>query len=280
MASVSPLLIISVIAVAIVALVLIVLVIQSRRTVVQTTSTTSTASCTAPPNPPGTITITNPEADILTFSWSPVSGATSYTAYIGNSAGFSEAAAIQTRITKATSISFGNLALGVTYYGKVKSTNGCGNSAFSSESPFTLNYVFPTRFILAPTNFPANHACDVHDQLFAPTDQVAVNRFCNDTGQLMFRSESDKTIRQSSRPGYCLTRDAGSPTKIYFHPCIVNTAQQWVYNTLDSTLCSLANPNTGCLLLPAGFNSNDVRNELIYGPKTDSIHDSWSINAV
>lgn len=282
MASISPLLIISLIVVAIVALVLIVLVVQSRRTSITTTSTTSTATCSGPPNPPGSVTITNPSADILTVSWFPSTGSTRYTAYLGDSAGFDPSEAIQSRVTTATSVSFGNLALGVTYYAKVKATNGCGDSGLSNEASYTLVYKFPTRFILSTDQSPTHHACDAHDSLFAPNNRVYVSQFCNNTNQLMFPNTSDNTIRQSSRPSYCLTRFPGSPNIVQFQPCVFPTqsSQQWTYNTADKSFCSFVNPTTDCMLLTPGFNGTSNTGTVTWGPKSTPPLTAWEINEV
>lgn len=277
MAAVSPLLIIVVIVVVIVTLVLIVLVIQSRRTTTTTTSTLSGSNCTGTLFAPPTLTIINPAADILTLSWSPVVGATEYAAYIATTPNFTENQAVQTRTTKSSAISFGNLALGVTYYGKVKATNSCGASGFSPESSYTLIYVYPTRFILVPSNFPSHHACDNHSSVFAPDDMVGGSIFCSDTDQFMFHVSSDNTFRQSTRPGYCLTRDNDL---IYFRPCAGAPSQQWSYRTLDSSLCSVSDPNGGCLQLPAGFNASNYAVALRYGGKTDPSLYEWNLNAI
>lgn len=277
MAQVSPLLVAIVIILVFVMIILIVLVVLNRQKTTTSTSTLANSICTEPPSFPVNVVVSNPQGDLLVVTWSPIAGADSYIAYIGTTAGFSVSSAVNSTSTKYSSTSFANLALGATYYIKVKAVNTCGISDFSPEVSFTITYKFPSRFVIANQTNANALLCDTHDNIydFAKSDQVAASRFCSDLGSRAFYQTSDQTIRQSDRPGYCMTRDSGNT--IYYHPCTGAANQKWGYNSLDNTMCSGTNPGFDCINLQT---YNGYAGTVTWGPKSTALVSAWNINPV
>lgn len=273
MAALNSILIAVFIVLLVVVLIIVILVFNSRRSSTTISSTITQSSCQSAPPQPINVVASNPQADIITLTWSQLAAATSYTAYIGTSAGFSLASALQSRSTSSNSTSFGNLTLGQTYYLKLTAQNQCGVSPISPEVHISLLYQFPSRFFIASGTYPSAHVCDSHDNLFIPSDQVGVSLYCNFTDSWANYNSADHTIRENTRPDHCLTRNVNG--KVYFSPCIVNSTQTWTYNTPDSSLCSFSNPSTDCLLLTLPYDG--FQGPVTWGPKGSAAATSWSI---
>lgn len=271
----SPFLIALIIILLIVMIIVILMVYLSRQTKITPTSTSVAASCTVAPPVPTGLAVTNPQGDLMVLSWNTMAGATEYTAYIGNTPGFTTGQALNSVTTRFTSASFANLTLGVTYYFMVDSSNTCGISALSPQISYNLVYTFPTRFVIANQLDTIVEVCDAHDSIYVPSDECSVSKFCTMLDSWCNFSVSDNTIRQTDRPGYCLTRDGGN--LVGFHPCVVNASQQWVYSAVDSSLCSYTNPGSDCLNMPAGFNG--FIGQATWGPKGAPSISAWNIEA-
>jgi FtsP/CotA-like multicopper oxidase with cupredoxin domain/arylsulfatase A-like enzyme len=85
-----------------------------------------------------------------TVSWPAVVGATSYTFEVSATSNFSSVLASQT-VTSPTA-SFSNLANGVTYYYRVKATNGIGSSGYSNVVSSTQDTGAPLVAITSPAS--------------------------------------------------------------------------------------------------------------------------------
>lgn len=276
MAGVNPVLMAILIVILVVTIGILVIYYANRNGNINMTSFPSRAACVFPPETPVGITITNPQADLLSITWTPLASVESYQVYISDVQGFSIENALNTKITSTTSVSFGNLILGKTYYIRMKATNPCGDSGLSSEVGFNIPYKFPTRFVLANRLSPQLQVCDSHTNFFGASDQAFVSRFCTFDTAWMYYDENEQTLNQSSRPNHCLTRV--SPNQIWFNTCNSTVQQKWVYNVGDNTLCSALNPSTDCLKLGTPHTSDF--GPAIYGAKsTDDVTD-WIPQAV
>ncbi|MFH0991284.1 MAG: T9SS type A sorting domain-containing protein [bacterium] len=125
-----------------------------RTSVGAATSGPSIPTLTSPANNSTTVSVP------ATFSWSPVSGATSYTIQISTSSTFATFAVNQSGITTALFTASG-LANGTSYYWRVSATNASGTSAYSTTNAFFTTLVGPPPPTLlspadASTNVPVN----------------------------------------------------------------------------------------------------------------------------
>lgn len=239
-----------------------------------TTSTPSRVPCSSPPSTPTNLRVTSPQSGVLTFSWSRVVGALSYTAYINDEPNFNVTETLQSRTTANNSVSFGNLAVGSQYWLKVKATNSCGDSALSPEITFTVPFTFPRRFVIQSRLNPALKLCDIHENPFSPSDKVNANAFCTTGTSLMFYQIRDQTIRQISRPNRCLTR-TDNPNALFFNPCGTNDPNQtWQYSNQTNNLCEVNDPNDCANLSP---NFTPEGGVMTHGPPINDTLSDWLI---
>jgi hypothetical protein len=255
-------------------LIVVILFIRSRRTLVATTSSPSKVPCSSPPPIPVNLTASNPQAGVLTLTWSRTTTALSYTAYLADKPNFTVKQALQSRTTSNNSASFGNLALGTQYHLKVTATNSCGDSAFSTEISFAMPFTFPRRFVIQSRLNPVLKLCDVHENPFAPSDKVNANAFCTTGTSLFFYQIRDKTIRQISRPNRCLTR-TNNPNAIFFNQCGSNDANQvWEYSNQTTNLCEVI-LGTDCINLSPTFTTEG--GVATHGPPINDSLSNWLI---
>jgi hypothetical protein len=255
-------------------IIVVILFVRSRRTLVATTSTPSRVPCSGPPPTPVNLTASNPQADVLTLTWSRTTTALSYTAYLADRPNFTINQALQSRTTSNNSASFGNLALGTNYHLKVRATNSCGDSALSNEISFVMPFTFPRRFVIQNRLNPALKLCDVHENPFAPSDRVNANAFCTTGTSLFFYQIRDKTIRQISRPNRCLTR-TNNPNGIFFNQCGSNDPNQvWEYSNQTTNLCDVILGND-CVNLSPNFTPEG--GVITHGTPINNILSDWLI---
>jgi hypothetical protein len=245
------------------------MVLISRQSQIRTSSVPTLANCVTAPATPSGLSATNPQGDLLILDWNDLAGVDEYVAYIGDTPNFAVANALAVRTVNFSSASFANLTLGVTYYFKVKAVNTCGESLLSPEISVYLAFQYPTRFNIVSRLQPNLKLCGDSAVLYAYI-------YCDDINSLMFQQESDNTLRRAASPGLCMTR--GGAGLVSYQPCVSSPDQQWSYNAQDNTLCSLSDPNAGCLRL--GVPLDPIANGLNWGPKsTDEVSD-WLFSAI
>lgn len=277
MATVSPFLLAVVVLVIFLAIVLIIIVIVNMQaSKVIASSTQAAANCTAAPAKPVNVVVTNPQGDILAVSWSPVAFATSYTVYVGITAGFPTSSAVSTKTTVRSATSFGNLSVGVQYYIKLTASNNCGTSSLSPEVSFIIPYNYPSTFTITSTVNSILEAC-WSDNIISPTYQESASRFCNATTANVNYNLSDKTVRLASDNSRCLTRRAGGT--VFMDPCTANSTQTWAYFNSTSTLCSPTSPTTECLLITSPVDPLSV-NPLKHGAPSTPDTTEWTLVGV
>lgn len=261
----------------IVVVLMIVVLIRSRRGTINDSSTPTNQPCDIAPNTPINLTTSNPQGDLIIFTWGAVSGTQEYVSFISSIPNFTITDSTISRTSVFNTASFANLTVGVTYYLKVKAVNSCGESNLSSEISYRIPYIFPSKFQIKHQQSSTYAVCDTHAQTpgaIGTTDQMKYNRFCLDVEAELFYDDTDKTIRQSSRPSLCMTR-FGSGT-VYMGTCISATNQQWSYNGQDSYLCSFTDPENGCLVTDGTI---DQAEPAMHGPKDAliNIENQWDI---
>lgn len=279
MAELSPfLLAVTILFVFLAIIIVIIILLAKQATPITTSSTPATPNCSTPPNMPTGVVVTNPQGDILAVTWNLLASTNSYTVYIGTTPGYPISSALNSTTVTTNSASFGNLAVGETYYIKLNATNGCGTSPLSGEVPFTLQFNYPARFTINSQSNPAIECC-WNDNNIGPTRYQEIgSAFCDATSGYVRFNAVDNSIRLSSDSTRCLTRIPGSPNQVWMNPCVPDSTQTWTFNALDSTLCSPTDV-TKCLLLSniAGFgNASDVT----YGPKSTPTFDAFDLFSV
>ncbi len=267
-----------IIGIIIIAIIVVLIATAINSTTFKNGSTRATIPCSVAPLIPANLVVKNPQTDILSLSWDYIADADSYIAYLGKAPNFFVNLALQTRSTTSNSISFGNLALGETFYLKVAAVNTCGASETSAEIPFTIPFTFPSRFIIANYITPALEVCDTHSRP-AGSDTVIASAFCSFTDAWVFYQASDKSIRQISRPSNCLTRgDVTTGYEVSYSTCTGGADQAWVYNADPgvNTLCSASNP-TDCLTSQG--TSSTVRS-IVHGGAGGQANGGWTFPPV
>lgn len=273
MAQTSPLILAILIFVVVVAAILILLIFLDRRSNVTFTSKPTTITqCTLPPSTPINLAGSNPQSDIITLSWSPLSNVDTYTVYLGVTAGFNTASATSTRVVTTNSASFGNLQVGSTYYFKLFATNPCGNSPMSAEVSVTIPFIFPNRFVITKRDNPLLEVCRLPD-IFFNANQQRVSSTCTDDGKVKFYVSSDKSIRRLANNSECLTRIG--PNTVWDMQCGAFPGQDWVYDISNGSLCSSTNPLTECL-----FYDPNVLSFAGYGPLSTPNISAWDIRSI
>lgn len=268
MAQTSPFILAVLIFIIVVAIILVTIIFLDRRTNINSTSTpTKTTQCTLPPAMPINLTSSNPESDILTLTWSPLTNVDTYTVYIGTSPGFNINSPLSVKTVTTSSVSFGNLQLGTTYYLKLTAKNPCGISPMSAEISATIPFVFPSRFIITKRNNPLLEVCKL-DDIFFNADQHHVSSTCTNDQKIKTYNSSDQTIRRLADNQKCLTRI--SPDTVWDMQCGFMPGQDWVYNFSNGTLCSPSNPLTECLYM-------DTNNSFAKYGNITPLDSSWNI---
>jgi len=259
----------------IIIIVVIIMIAASRNSTFRSSSSQTGAACSQPPVAPTNLVVNQLQLDLISLTWDYTANTDSYVSYLGDTAGFAKANALMTRTTTSNSSSFGNLALGKTYYLKVEANNQCGRSPISNEVTYNVPYVFPTRFTIARATNPVQELCDSHS--FDPNpvsgDKVNAYNFCDFRNSWAYYNSGDQSIRQSDRTGYCLSR---SGPNIYFNPCTGGADQKWAYDTGDTTLCNSTNAND-CLL---SVTNQPVLNQVTHGPPTTPTFSGWIFKPV
>lgn len=265
----------AVVTIALIVMVLmIILVIRRQRTSLDNDAFPSNEPCTSAPPVPSNLQVSNPQGDLLILEWDPVVGATSYLSQISTVQNFDDNDVLQERTTTGASAGFANIALGATYYFRTRSSNSCGDSAFSPEVSFRIEFIYPDTFILTNQPNPSAQICDNHNSTFvaAQTDTVRGSAFCDFVTGNFFAEPSDQSIRQSSRPTRCLTRRLD--TTVGFDVCNGSNAQKWSYDGTDSSLCSATDLQNGCLQV---VDTSNPPGDVFHGPKDNDPIDTWTI---
>lgn len=278
MASVSPFLVAILIVALIIIIIVVVLVAANQSAYFKKGSTLARQPCTDPPSTPINVSASNTQADIIVLNWSLLVDAESYTAYIGDNPNFSVGLELAHRSTKSNSTSFGNLALGKTYYLKVEAVNACGKSELSNEVQYTLPFQFPDRFVIALKVTPSLEVCDGHSDLISPDDTTAASRFCNFRDAWASYNPGDQSIRQSDRPTHCLTREGpGVNFDVSWLSCTGGSNQKWSYDANINTLCNPSNQIGDCLITTGtSTNTRPVK----HGPFTTDDKSDWIFKPV
>lgn len=267
-----------IIGIIIIAIIVVLIAIAINSTAFKNASTLAKIPCSVAPTIPSNLVVKNPQTDILTLSWDYIADADSYIAYLGKDPNFFVNLALQNRSTTTNSISFGNLALGQTFYLKVAAINTCGVSETSAEVTFTIPFTFPSRFIIANYVTPALQVCDTHSKP-AGSDTTVASAFCSFTDTWAFYQASDKSIRQIARPSNCLTRgDVTTGYSVSYLTCTGGADQAWVYDAGPgaNTLCAASNP--GDCLTSQGTSST-VRT-LVHGGPGGQANGGWTFPPV
>ena len=261
----------------VIAILLIILVYRNQRTDLEGSSILTNEPCTAPPSTPINLSATNPQGDLIVLEWTPTASTEGYVAQISTVPNFGDGDVLATRNVSSNAAGFANISLGATYYFRVKATNSCGDSAWSAQINFRLEFVYPDTFRIANKISPNYNVCDDHDNIFAAaqTDQTRYSRFCNNVNGNYYAEPSDKTIRQASRPNRCLTRVAGG--FVWNNVCNGTDSQKWSYDSTDNTLCSATNFQDGCLNTTAAVADEEPGK---HGPKNLDPNSTWIFTEV
>lgn len=268
MAQLNPFLIAIIIVSLIIAIILLLLVFFPRDNNSDTGS--GGVQCTTVPSIPTGVIASNPEIDIIAVSWNSVVDADTYRVYLDTNPGFSISNAQEVRSTSQTSISFGDLETGVTYYLKVTGFSSCGESQPSSEVSVTIPFFWPNRFQIVNNDDPT---IDVSNTFFF---SVTATTNCNPSDCWWSYNDIDKTIRKQTANTVCLTNSAGTAIATL---CNVSLLQdrQWDYNVNDNTLCLVSDSNK-CIKLQDGFtNPGSLGSQIEVGPPTGTFLTEWQI---
>lgn len=251
---------------AIFTIILIIMVFRRNRTELENQSIPTRQPCTVAPSTPINLSISNPQGDLLVLEFSPVSTATSYVSQISNIQNFNDSDVLQEKITTSNSSAFGNLALGTSYYFRVKARNSCGESNWSIQESFRVDYNFPNNFVIVNENNPGLKLCGI---------TVGTFSLCPQTESYYFYNENDKSLRKVATPNDCLTRLPGG---IASHiTCDGGPAQKWSYDGLDKSVCDYNDLQNGCL---KQVGTSTVDNPVTYGPKNTPPVTTWLVQEV
>ena len=184
----------------------------------------------APPAPTG-LTATSGNATV-SLTWSPSSGATSYNAYRGTTAGGDSSTAIATGLT-GTSYTNTGLTNGTTYYYKVAAVNSTGTSGQSNEASAT-----PTASLTAVDQIDCGSSSAVSpfvaDEFFSAGNEFSSTATINTSGVTNAAPAAVyQTVRWNSSFTYTIPNlTAGSTYTVRLHFCELTwtAAGQRVFN--------------------------------------------------
>lgn len=94
--------------------------------------------CSAAPSAPTNVQAGFVDTNNFSVFWNAVTGANSYTVYVGQTQTFTSSQSIKVITTNTTQATVSGLIAGRTYYIYVTATNACGTSTASSEIQFTF----------------------------------------------------------------------------------------------------------------------------------------------
>lgn len=249
----------------VVVILLLIMVYKRRQAGLTNDSFPTSLPCKIAPVTPLNLRVSNPQGDLVILEWDPVASTEDYLSQISFTSNMTDGDIIQEKITTSPSSAFANIPLGATYYFRVKARSPCGESEFSAEISYRLEFKFPGTFNILLDIDPTYRVCDGHNSVFNPTNNIGLSQYCDQTTSTFFFEESDKSLRQSSRPSMCITRL--SPSSMAMVTCSGGANQKWTYSGVDNTLCSGLDENQGCLWLDGVY----------YGPRDDDPRHKWSI---
>jgi hypothetical protein len=234
-------------------------------------------NCTAPPAAPTGVVLSLIAADGINVIWDTTPVTDTYRIYLSNVNGFSISQAQIVKSTANTSIQFGGLATGFTYYIKVAALNSCGESLPSTVLSIFIPYKPPSSFIIRNNGEPTIQL-SMDPLAGANAYRNFLTQNCTPGNCHYQFNPEDNTILLSSDTTRCLT--VVSTTEVWTVPCTSSTLpnRQWLYNPEDNSLCATKDLTNACLLTPPGFNNpSGLGSYAVIGTKTENAISQWDL---
>lgn len=269
--------IISIFVVAIVALIIIFIYVFFVSKRISTTSATGQTfnQCRTPPATPNNVALFIVTNTSITITWSAITGADTYRAYISKTSGFSLVDSLAVKSTGNTTSTFTGLDSGFIYYVKITAFNSCGESLPSPQISISLPYVYPSKFVIQ-NRYDTVVQLSLNPSLGVNSYRNFLTSACSPVNCGYIYNNTDSTIRLQSDQTRCLTSVSGD--EVWTVPCTSSslTNRQWSYDAIDNSLCLSNNPTGSCLLTPPGFsNPAGFGRFATLGSKTLNANSSW-----